>query len=108
MPSGFEIMWVLVLFDLPRTSQAERKKAASFRNNLLDEGFIMKQFSVYMKHSKNRVSAEMLSNRIGKLVPQEGDISIMFLTDKQFSMTKNYAGSASKPTETAPKQLLLF
>ena len=108
MPSAFEIMWVLVLFDLPVTTKLERKKATSFRNNLLDEGFIMKQFSVYLKHTKNRISAEMLSDRIEKLVPREGDISIMFFTDKQFSMTKNYAGKASKPAETAPKQLLLF
>ena len=39
-------MWVWVLFDLPVLTSAERKRATRFRNDLLDLGFEMVQFSV--------------------------------------------------------------
>ena len=42
-------MWILVLFDLPVTTKTERAKATHFRNALLDLGFEMVQFSVYIK-----------------------------------------------------------
>ncbi len=44
--SGYRIMWVWVLFDLPVGTKAERKRATRFRNDLLDLGFEMVQFSV--------------------------------------------------------------
>ena len=42
-------MWMYVMFDLPVVEPDERKSATDFRNFLLDEGFIMAQFSVYYK-----------------------------------------------------------
>ena len=42
-------MWVIVMFDLPVVEKAERKAATDFRNALLDMGFEMSQFSVYLK-----------------------------------------------------------
>ena len=40
-------MRVLIFFDLPVKTVAERKAYATFRKNLLREGFIMVQESVY-------------------------------------------------------------
>jgi CRISPR-associated protein Cas2 len=42
-------MWMVVMFDLPVVEKAERKAATAFRNTLLDQGFEMSQFSVYMR-----------------------------------------------------------
>lgn len=42
-------MWMVVMFDLPVVEKAERKAATEFRNALLDMGFEMSQFSVYMR-----------------------------------------------------------
>lgn len=47
-------MWLLVMFDLPVTTAAERRRARRFHNNLLDEGFTMKQFSVYLRYFDSR------------------------------------------------------
>ena len=47
--SGVKLMWMIVMFDLPVGTDKERKKATKFRNFLLDEGFSMSQFSVYLK-----------------------------------------------------------
>ena len=47
--SGVKLMWMIVMFDLPVGTDKERKRATKFRNFLLDEGFSMSQFSVYLK-----------------------------------------------------------
>lgn len=68
----------------------------------------MKQFSVYLRACPNRSSADALADRIGKRAPPEGDVSIMFFTDKQYGLTRNYAGRSAKETEKIPAQLALF
>lgn len=101
-------MWLIVVFDLPVGTMVERRRATGFRNMLLDEGFMMKQFSVYLRACPNRPAADALSDRIGKRAPAEGDVSIMFFTDKQYGMTKNFAGRAMQETEEKPKQFTLL
>ncbi len=52
--SGYRIMWLFVLFDLPVGTKRERKAANGFRHALLDLGFEMSQFSVYIKYSAGK------------------------------------------------------
>ena len=52
----YRSMWVLVFFDLPTETRTERKVAARFRKNLLDDGFAMFQFSIYMRFCTLEVS----------------------------------------------------
>ena len=101
-------MWVLVVFDLPVGTKIERRRATGFRNFLLTEGCIMKQFSVYLRPCPNRPSAEALANRISNNVPPEGDVSVMFFTDKQYGLTRNFHGKRAKEIEKKPKLLTLF
>ena len=77
-------MWILVLFDLPVTTKTERSKATNFRNALLDLGFEMVQFSVYMKHCAGKEQAATIQNKITAAVPEHGNIKLLFITDKQF------------------------
>ncbi len=108
MLSSYKIMWLVVVFDLPVGTKTERRSATGFRNMLIDEGFIMKQFSVYLRACPNRPGADALAHRIGKRAPSEGDVSIMFFTDKQYGMTQNYSGRSLKETEKKPTQFTLF
>jgi CRISPR-associated protein Cas2 len=39
--------WVLVFFDLPVGTDEERRDANHFRKDLLKDGYLMVQFSVY-------------------------------------------------------------
>lgn len=57
--SEYRIMWVLVFFDLPTDTKKERKAAADFRKQLLADGFIMFQFSIYMRHCPSAENAEV-------------------------------------------------
>jgi CRISPR-associated protein Cas2 len=49
MLTGYRLMWIMVIFDLPVGTKVKRRAATNFRNFLLDEGFGMSQFSVYMR-----------------------------------------------------------
>lgn len=50
-------MRVIVFFDLPMKTPNERKEYASFRKNLIQEGFLMVQESVYVRIATTRESA---------------------------------------------------
>ena len=108
MLSGYRIMWVLVMFDLPVLTPVERKKATGFRKFLLDEGFEMSQFSVYLRHMASRERAESLGKRIIKKVPAEGKVSILFITDKQFGEIISYYNRKSEPIGKTPDQFVLL
>ena len=56
MLSGYRLMWMVVLFDLPVGTKKERKAATKFRKFLLDQGFEMSQYSVYMRFCAGKAS----------------------------------------------------
>lgn len=107
--SGYRIMWVWVLFDLPVGTSAERKRATRFRNDLLDLGFEMVQFSVYIRHAWSKEKAESFARQIGECVPEAGHVQVLFFTDKQYGQTRVFKGSSPKCRPTGkPRQLVLF
>ena len=42
-------MRLIVMFDLPVMTKAERRAATQFRNFLLNDGYYMMQFSIYIR-----------------------------------------------------------
>lgn len=102
-------MWVWVLFDLPVGSKAERKRAVRFRTDLLDLGFEMVQFSVYLRHAWSREKAESITRKVGDCVPTQGHVQVLFFTDKQYGQSQVFRGRTrpSQPDEEA-RQLALF
>ena len=67
--SGYRLMWIMVLFDLPVITEKERKTATKFRNFLLDNSFEMVQFSVYMRPCPGKEHVE----RLIKLIEMKED-----------------------------------
>jgi CRISPR-associated protein Cas2 len=108
MLTGYRLMWMMVLFDLPVLTPAERKAATGFRQFLLDQGFEMAQFSVYMKHCTGKEQTEALTRRIGKSVPVTGKINILTFTDKQYENIVCFDGRIREPTRKNPEQFVLF
>lgn len=106
--SGYRLMWVMALFDLPVVSKAERKRATGFRNFLLDQGFEMVQFSVYARFAPGREKAEAITRKIGTAVPQDGKVDVLFFTDKQYEQIVSFRGKPGGPMPKKPEQLALF
>ena len=82
--SEYRIMWVLVLFDLPTDTKKDRKEYALFRKQLLQDGFTMFQFSIYLRHCPSAEKADVHIERVKRWMPPFGKIGILRITDKQF------------------------
>ncbi len=106
--SGYRILWVMALFDLPVVTKPERKRATKFRAFLLDEGFTMMQFSCYLRFTSGKEHAETLTRRISAHVPNPGKVEVLWFTDKQYQNIRSFRGRASQPRQSRPDQLTLF
>lgn len=82
--SEYRIMWVLVLFDLPTETKRQRHDAAKFRKKLMEDGFTMFQFSIYLRHCPSAENADVHIKRVRSLLPEYGKVGILKITDKQF------------------------
>lgn len=107
--SQYRVMWVLVFFDLPTDTKKERKAAADFRKNLLQDGFIMFQFSIYMRHCPSSENAAVHIRRVKSFLPPKGQVGVLSITDKQFgSMELFLAKKVQELPSGAGVQLELF
>lgn len=76
-------MRVIVFFDLPVRTVNQRRKATKFRQSLLNEGFYMMQFSVYVRVCPNIESCYNYMEKIAKIAPKDGGIRILPITERQ-------------------------
>lgn len=106
--SAYRIMWVMVVFDLPVLTKPERKRANKFRHDLLDEGFTMMQLSVYLRFTAGKEQAQAITDRIGRKVPKDGKVDVLFFTDKQYQNIRSFRGRRDGPKPERPGQLALF
>jgi len=101
-------MWVIAMFDLPVHDKPARRRYADFRKGLLKGGFRRMQFSVYIRDCPSRENAAVHAARIQGLVPSDGEVRILLITDKQFERMLVFWGGMLKPTEAPAPQLSLF
>lgn len=101
-------MWVLVLFDLPTDTKKARKEYALFRKQLLQDGFTMFQFSIYLRHCPNADNANMHIQRVKRMLPPHGKIGILRITDKQFGDMEIFDCRMAAAIQQPPQQLELF
>ena len=108
MLSGYRLMWMTVMFDLPVVEKAERKAAADFRKALLDMGFEMSQLSVYMRFCTSQTQLDTYAKRVETLLPAGGKVNVMQFTDKQYERIITFHGKAKQPALKSPDQFDLF
>lgn len=108
MLTGYRLMWMIVMFDLPVVEKAERKAATEFRNALLDLGFEMSQFSVYMRFCTSPVQVDTYCKQVEAALPQGGKVNILQFTDKQYERIVSFHGKAKQPANKTPDQFDLF
>lgn len=103
-------MWLFVFFDLPVITKKERKIATIFRKGLVKDGFVMMQFSVYIRHCASKESQDVHIKRVKSIIPTTGMVSILKVTDKQYGDIINYWGKEKKKKKeiSEPLQLDFF
>jgi CRISPR-associated protein Cas2 len=106
--SAYRLMWMMVLFDLPVMTKRERKAATDFRKFLLDQGFEMAQYSVYMRFCAGKEQADTYTRRVERKVPSTGKVHIMFFTDRQYETIISFDGRLKEGPRKNPTQYVLF
>lgn len=101
-------MWVLAMFDVPVDTKRARKAYVQFRKGLLKDGFTKMQFSVYVRHCASEENAAVHMTRVERMVPPDGEVRILTLTDKQFERMRVFWGKMRKAAAPPPPQLELF
>lgn len=105
--SRYRIMWMLVMFDLPVLTAAERKEANKFREFLLNLGFDRCQLSVYMRCCPGKEKAERYIRQIRGKLPKGGCVDILQFTDKQYENIVSFRELGLQPKKKM-EQLALF
>lgn len=108
MLSGYRIMWMTVMFDLPVVDFHERKAANAFRLTLKDLGFEMLQYSVYTRFCSSQKQTETYCKKVEAALPEEGKVNILFFTDKQFERIISFQGKIAQAGQKPPEQYALF
>lgn len=102
-------MRLLVFFDLPMVTKAEKRAYVQFRKFLLNDGYDMIQWSVYAR-ILNGIDAE--KKHLARLVenlPPKGSVRSMTVTEKQYASMRLLVGRLrSCEKKVAATQLVLF
>lgn len=72
------------MFDMPTITIEDRKNYSKFRDNLIDDGFIMIQYSIYVRICKNQDDITKHINRVKMFTPEKGNIRSLQVTEKQY------------------------
>jgi CRISPR-associated protein Cas2 len=97
------------MFDLPVMTKPQRRAATKFRQWLLDEGWEMSQFSVYLRWCAGKEQADARMRQVAREVPTEGKVHVLMVTDKQFETMAVFRGrKRDRGRKGVPEQLVLF
>lgn len=106
----YKMGWLLVAFDLPVGTKEQRKAATDFRKFLLDDGFVMVQWSVYARSCVSFARQETHLERLKKNLPPEGSVRAIFVTRAQWERSFVIYGSPASEIEAEkpPEQIQLW
>lgn len=97
-------MWLFCFFDLPVGTKAQRRSATRFRNFLLQDGYIMMQFSVYARICNGQERVDKHLKRLENSLPKKGSIRALQITDQQYARMKILLGTRDETDEDSAKK----
>lgn len=86
-------MRLVVFFDLPVETAAQRKSYRLFRRFLIKEGYLMMQESVYSKLVINDGAEASALIRLRKNRPARGLVQVLKVTERQYATMEFITGS---------------
>ena len=105
---SFRFMRILLFFDLPVERASDRRAYSKFRKNLINDGFIMMQKSVYVKLVLNNTDVNTIKKRVNKYKPKKGVIQILTITEKQFNSIEFIVGEKHTQTLDSTERLVII
>lgn len=89
---SYRFMRMIIFFDLPNTTKAENREYTHFVKNIKKLGFSMFQESVYTKLCLNESVSNATERDLKQILPKDGFVSLLTLTEVQFNSIKNLVG----------------
>ena len=105
---NYKVMRMICISNLPVDTKSEQREYRKFRNYIMSEGFVMIQYSVYVRVCPKREYAQSLSKRIQKNVPKQGNIRLLSVTEKQYSEMKLLVGKNSAKEKIGMERLIVL
>lgn len=99
-------MRMIVFFDLPTETAAERRNYRRFRRFLIENGFLMMQESVYCKLLLNGSAQTAMAESIRKNKPPKGIVQMLTVTEKQFSKMEYIVGEWTSDVISSDERLI--
>ena len=106
--SKFRMAWVLVFFDLPVGTPKERRDAGNFRKDLIKDGYMMVQFSVYARPCGTADRVETQVRRLKSKIPSQGEVRGLLISDAQWGRMIIMRSQERADPETMPAQMMFF
>ena len=78
-------MRTILFFDLPSVTKNDHREYTKFVKFIKKKGFAMLQESVYTKLSINENVVDVTLRELKKVLPPDGSISCLTVTEKQFA-----------------------
>lgn len=102
-------MRLIVLFDIPVVTKAERREYTVFRRFLINDGYDMLQFSVYGRILNGTDAEAKHMQRLVQNLPPKGAVRVLSVTEKQFASMKILVGKPNfQEKKVSNQQMLLF
>lgn len=98
----YKFMRIIVIFDLPTKEKHERYYYSKFRRFLINDGYVMLQYSVYSRICNNLDGVAKHRGRLSKNVPPKGQVQSLVLTEKQYSSMILHVGKQIKNDNKQP------
>lgn len=105
----YKTMKLMCMFDLPTETAKQKQAYRLFRKKLISEGFVMMQYSIYIRTCPNKEYAERMEKRLCKFLPLEGNIRLVSITEKQYDDMRILVGSKNvKETALGTERLVII
>lgn len=102
-------MRIVVMFDLPVAKKRHRKEYAQFRKFLVNDGYDMMQYSIYVRLCKGLDGVNKHKTKLSQNLPQWGVVRAITMTEKQFADMDFLVGAPRELEEARePTQLAIF
>ncbi|KRN03982.1 hypothetical protein FC86_GL000509 [Holzapfeliella floricola DSM 23037 = JCM 16512] len=96
------------MFDLPTESSADKRNYRHFRQKLIEEGFLMMQYSLYVKVCPSREAAKLAEKRISAISPRLGVVQSLMVTEKQYQSMHFLSGNPSRDTLNSAERTIII
>lgn len=105
--SNFERMRIICFFDIPTDTEEMKKEYRKFRKALLENGFDMMQYSVYVRVCPNRTYAAKFIPKLKRMIPSVGNVRTIMVTEKQYSDMEILIGQKSRREEIVGERRII-